>query len=63
MKFLYANRIAVMWRHICGYAVCICLVKRTPGLHGLSTSVHSLKHSGVIDMKAKLADKVKPDRK
>ena len=38
MKFMSAIRIGPDWtpRHIWGFSVCQCPIKRTPGLHGLS---------------------------
>ena len=29
----------VLQRHICGYSVCLCPIKRTPGLYGLIPTV------------------------
>ena len=41
INFLLANRIALDWtprRHIWGYSVCLCPVKRMPGLNELINS-------------------------
>ena len=35
MKFISANRIALLRRHIWGYSVCLCPIKRTQSLYGL----------------------------
>ena len=48
MKFMSANRIALR-RYISGYSVCLCPIKRTPGLYGLrhTCKLDALEHHRV----------------